>query len=433
MIEPIMYLAIGFLVSMLFGLMIVPLVHNRAVRLTTKRMEAATPLSMAEIQADKDQLRAEFAMSARRLEMSVDQLKSKTTSQLAELGKKTDAINRMKIELGEKTATIFALEAREKAGKEQLRSTEEEFAAKTELLRNAEQALTDKQSELAKINSELSNRSMMAESRQVELMAVRAQIDQLKNRVGDAEKEFAATQTRLAQERGESETTTRELAEARSRVENLSQRVNDLDRQLIVQVKEAEMLGNRVNDLEGRLATQDKLLAERDHENNQLRQTNQTTERAAQELRAELAALSGGNQSPAIEKLRNEKAAVEEQLRLAREDRAKLQRDINAIQQQAESSWATERMENALLRERINDIAAEVAKLAIQLEGPNSAIEAMLSAEPVIPAKSAKAANGTAAHGAAGGANAPEGGGTLAERIRALQSHASRARQQQPG
>ena len=34
MVEPIMYLAIGFLVSMLFGLMIVPLVHNRAVRLT---------------------------------------------------------------------------------------------------------------------------------------------------------------------------------------------------------------------------------------------------------------------------------------------------------------------------------------------------------------------------------------------------------------
>ena len=150
MIEPIMYLAIGFLVSMLFGLMIVPLVHNRAVRLTTKRLEAATPLSMAEIQADKDQLRAEFAMSARRLEMSVDQLKNKTTSQLAELGKKTDAINRMKIELGEKNATIFSLEAREKAVKEQLRATEEEFTAKTEALRDAEQALKDKQSELAK-------------------------------------------------------------------------------------------------------------------------------------------------------------------------------------------------------------------------------------------------------------------------------------------
>jgi predicted nucleic acid-binding Zn-ribbon protein len=146
-------------------------------------------------------------------------------------------------------------------------------------------------------------------------------------------------------------------------------------------------------------------------------------------LRTEIAGLSEGGQSPAIEKLRTEKAAVEEQLRIARDERGKLQRDINAIQQQAESSWATERMENALLRERINDIAAEVAKLAMQLEGPNSPIEAMLAAtDPAVPAKVAKPANDATGNGAAPAA--PEGGGTLAERIRALQSHASRARQQ---
>ncbi len=427
MIEPIMYLAIGFLISMLFGLMIVPLVHNRAVRLTTRRMEAATPLSMAEIQADKDQLRAEFAMSARRLEMSVDQLKNKTTSQLAELGKKSDAINRMKIELGEKNATIFSLEAREKAMKEQLRATEEEFAAKTESLRTAETALREKQGDLAKLSAELSDRSMMAENRQVELVAVRTQIVDLKGRVGDAEREFATTHARLEQQRGESDAATRELGEARSRVENLSQRVTDLDRQLIIQVKEAEMLGNRVNDLETRLATQGKLLAERDYENNLLRQSSATAERTAKELRDEIAAMNGGK-APAIEKLRAEKAALEEQLRIARDERTKLQRDVNAIQQQAESSWATERMENALLRERINDIAAEVAKLAIQLEGPNSPIEAMLAAEPEMPAKATRPANGATAN-----AGVPaEGGGTLAERIKALQYHASRARQQQP-
>lgn len=425
MVEPIMYLAIGFLLSMLCGLAIVPLVHNRAVRLTTRRLEAATPLSMAEIQADKDQLRAEFAMSARRLEMSVDQLKNKTTSQLAELGKKSDAINRMKIELGEKNATIFALEAREKAVKEQLRATEEEFNAKTAALREAEIALSNKQGELAKINSELSDRSMMAESRQVELVAVRAQIEELKNRVGDAEKEFTATQARLTQERSDSETASRELSDARGRVENLSQRVNELDRQLIAQVKEAEMLSGRVADLEGRLATQGKLLAEREYENNQLRQTSEGSERTIKELRVEIAGLSGGKSSAAMESLRAEKAALEEQLRTARDERAKLQRDINAIQQQAESSWATERMENALLRERINDIAAEVAKLAMQLEGPNSPIEALLAAEAGQPPKqAARPANGTATPAL------PEGGGTLAERIRALQAHASRARQQ---
>ena len=423
MVESAMYLAIGFLVAMLLGLTILPLVHNRAVRLTTRRLEAATPLSMAEIQADKDQLRAEFAMSARRLEMSVDQLKHKTTSQLAELGKKTDAINRMKLELGEKNATIFALEAREKAVKEQLRATEEEFAAKTETLRQAEKALTDKQNELGRINSELNDRTTVAETRKVELVAVHTQIDALKSRVGDAEKEFTATQTRLEQERNTSESVSRELAEARGRVENLSQRVTDLDRQLVAQVREAELLGARVNDLEGRLAQQGKLLAERDYEVNQLRQARDVSEHTIKELRDEIT-LTNSGAWPALDKLKAEKAAAEEQLRVARDERAKLQRDINAIQQQAESSWQTERMENALLRERINDIAAEVAKLAIQLEGPNSPIEALLAAEPAKPASANGAANGTASHGTPG-----EGGGTLAERIRALQAHASRARQ----
>jgi chromosome segregation ATPase len=189
------------------------------------------------------------------------------------------------------------------------------------------------------------------------------------------------------------------------------------------------MLGGRVNDLEARLATQGKLLAEREYENAQLRQLHEAAEHAAREARDEIAATHSGKW-PALDRLKVEKTALEQQLGMARDERAKLQRDLNAIHQQAESAWATERMENALLRERINDIAAEVAKLAMQLEGPNSAIEAMLAAEPAIPAKVTKVANGTAANGAAPGGAVPDGGGTLAERIRALQSHASRARQQ---
>jgi chromosome segregation ATPase len=155
MIEPIMYFGIGFLAAALIGLVVVPLVHGRAVRLTMRRLEAATPLSMAEIQADKDQLRAEFAMSTRRLEMSVEQLKTRSTSQLAELGKKGDAINRLKIELGEKTAAIFALEARDKSLRDQLRATEEEFAVKTSDVHDAQRALSDKQADLAKLMGEL--------------------------------------------------------------------------------------------------------------------------------------------------------------------------------------------------------------------------------------------------------------------------------------
>src|SRR5712691_4005660 len=138
MIEPIMYVGIGFLVAGLLVIGFIPLVHHRAVRLTMKRLEAVTPMSMAEIQADKDQLRAEFAMSTRRLEMSVDQLKAKTTNQLAEIGKKSDAIGRLKLDLGEKAAALLALEAKEKQLTDDLQNTGNELAARTAALEETE-------------------------------------------------------------------------------------------------------------------------------------------------------------------------------------------------------------------------------------------------------------------------------------------------------
>ena len=60
MIEAIMFSALGFLAASLIALVLLSAVWHRAVRLTTRRIEGAIPVSMAEIQADKDQLRAEF-------------------------------------------------------------------------------------------------------------------------------------------------------------------------------------------------------------------------------------------------------------------------------------------------------------------------------------------------------------------------------------
>jgi hypothetical protein len=96
MIEAIMYVGIGLLLGCLIAVAVTPLVHNRAVRLTRRRLETALPQSMEEIQAGKDLLRAEFAMYARRLELINEWQKNKITSQLVELGKKSDAINWLK-------------------------------------------------------------------------------------------------------------------------------------------------------------------------------------------------------------------------------------------------------------------------------------------------------------------------------------------------
>ena len=67
-----MYFALGVLIATLAALLVLPAVWHRAVRLTTRRVEAAVPVSMFEVQADKDQQRAFFALNRRRLELQTE-------------------------------------------------------------------------------------------------------------------------------------------------------------------------------------------------------------------------------------------------------------------------------------------------------------------------------------------------------------------------
>ena len=426
MIESVMYFGIGFLVAAMLGLLFLPLVHNRAVRLTMKRLEASTPLSIAEIRADKDQLRAEFAMTTRRLEMSVDKLKAKTTSQLAELGKKTDAINQLKKELGEKTSTIFALETRDKTLRDQLRATEEEFQIKSGALREAERQLADKEGELTKLLGELGERSLLADSQRGEIAALHAQVEVHKVSVADYESAVSETQNRLARERSDAEAAAGELAEARGRLGDLGTRVHDLERQLFVQQTEAEVLNRRVQELETRLGEQGRMLAERDYQVDRMRSELDAARKIEADLRSELSA-SGNRSNSAVDRFRAEITQLEAQLAAAIDERGKLQREVGTMKRDAESTWATERVENALLRERINDVAAEVARLTAALEGPGSAIETML-VEATSEARTAGAAMNAHEPGATqqNGDSAADNKNTLADRIRALQSSASR-------
>jgi len=109
-IEPTMFLTIGFLLASVIGVAVIPLVHRRAVRLTTRRLKAVLPQLTGETQADKDLLRAEFATSPRGLESTVERLRSKITDQGFELAKKEDAINRLRIERDSLNIKIAALE-----------------------------------------------------------------------------------------------------------------------------------------------------------------------------------------------------------------------------------------------------------------------------------------------------------------------------------
>jgi chromosome segregation ATPase len=193
MIEPIMYIGIGFLVAGLLVIGVIPLVHARAVRLTLRRLEALTPISRAEIQADKDQLRAEFAMLVTRLELNIERLKAKTANQAAEIGRKSEAIGRLKFELSEKTAALLALEAKENRSAHNVPPFESE------------------------------------------LTALRAQAELLRDHVGGYDKENKELRDRLRGKTAEAEAVRQQLAEERARADRLGDRVGELERALSAQ------------------------------------------------------------------------------------------------------------------------------------------------------------------------------------------------------
>src|SRR5262249_47995071 len=235
-----------------------------------------------------NRLRAKSDLATGRQKRRGEKRREKPTRQPAELGKKTAAINQLKKERGEKTATIFALEARDKTLRDQLRATEEEFQIKSGGLRDAERQLADKESDLSKLLGDLGERSLVADNQRGEISALRAQVEALKASVADYERAVAETEQRVERERTDAEVAGKELNEARGRVGDLGTRVSELERQLFVQQTEAEVLNRRVHELETRLADQGRLLAERDYQLDRTRSELEAAVKTEADLRSEL-------------------------------------------------------------------------------------------------------------------------------------------------
>ncbi len=141
MVEQIVDFILGFVICGLIGLAFLPLVSRRARRLTLARIEARLPMTFDEIEAERDLLRARFAVDLRALEIKAAQERLVHANDEAELGRRALAIRQANEQWAQTDALLNdtqaklaqALDFGEKTLAE-LTNTREALAARTQEL-----------------------------------------------------------------------------------------------------------------------------------------------------------------------------------------------------------------------------------------------------------------------------------------------------------
>lgn len=98
-IHTAMLVALGFLLATLLALALAPAYWARAVRLTRRNISRTMPMSEAEIRADKDRLRAEYAVRIHNLESTLEKARLAAARQQVEVSRRDANIGALEAEL----------------------------------------------------------------------------------------------------------------------------------------------------------------------------------------------------------------------------------------------------------------------------------------------------------------------------------------------
>lgn len=105
-LQSLMLVALGVLVASLIVVVILPSYRSRVQRLTSERIQRSLPLTEAEIRADQDRLRAQFAIRVHKLEAEAEQFKLNAARQRIELNRRDARITELNDKLEEVRAAL---------------------------------------------------------------------------------------------------------------------------------------------------------------------------------------------------------------------------------------------------------------------------------------------------------------------------------------
>lgn len=124
-----MIFALGFLAASLCGLLLLPALNTRAARLARRRAEALVPLAPEEIAAERDFLRARFAVEQRRMERRVEAVTARRQADMAAIGARTLETAAMARRVEEREAELQARKAEIEAALARIDGLDKDLAA----------------------------------------------------------------------------------------------------------------------------------------------------------------------------------------------------------------------------------------------------------------------------------------------------------------
>ncbi len=379
MIEMAMFFGLGFFTACLATIFVANAVWRRAVRLTTKRVQSAMPISLAEIKADRDQLRADFAMSTRKLELSVDELKQKMQGQVTEIAKKNEQVRLLLLEAKSKSDSLRDLEQHEQNQRFELLKSESELSEISRKYREAEKKLADAQHYLAERDKALASTQSVADERRVELSSLSTKIAQMQNDVEHLQQVRQGMETEHNTKHEALIKTERELSNQRAAGKSMAMKLEALDSTVQAQAKIIGQLEAKTSELTAQLRSQ---MAENERiaaKANTLLSNRDKIDEEQARVTAD-AQLRLNTLLQDVEYLRSERASVDGQLAAARQERDRLASNMKQLESGAHENWEKERSDNAILRERINDIASEITALGGAVVGDEEGIRRTLGA-----------------------------------------------------
>ncbi|MBW9056287.1 hypothetical protein [Rhizobium mesosinicum] len=358
MIEYALLFGLGFLTAAFLVFLVSPAVHRRIVWYTENRLKATMPLSPQEVRAQKDMARALYAAENARTAQDLHREREKSLSlQLRHDALAVDA-GRLASELNEARAQIGEMQVEAAEQRSHLRKDENYISQLKTSLHIAEQAGSNKDSELETLRARLAKITEQANNLKIDLAARETEAENLKFRANAL--------------RDERDT-------MRQDVTVLQKRAKDAEQKLSQQQHMVIRLEDRAAREAASAADKEALLGRRQQEiaklKDQLKAANAELRKAAKVLRD--AGLSkaivdlGADTTNEAETSELDLAAITEQM----SDNAR--RRSAALADHLQKARNNTGRDGAL-REEITSIAASVVALTALKEGSSSPIRSLL-------------------------------------------------------